>query len=196
MEEGKKLTGEGRELGGVQGGCGGGRGWGEREKGGEGSGEKRQVSDWLRWHLFTNQGLLLNSVVCWTSDGRCMGKQLEAADGDTWGAGWQSRSRFSRWWLWIAAMCKEQAAVTGSRLEVLHTQTDRQTQMLQSLLSRSGSPSPPLPSQKNCPQPAKLPLRRSPWSPPDQLAGVRWGSFLCAAAEGHQDQVAAARGVC
>ena len=38
-----------------------------------------------RWReVFANHGLPLNPVVCWTSDGRCLGEQLiEAADGDT-----------------------------------------------------------------------------------------------------------------
>ncbi|KAM9360126.1 uncharacterized protein ABDE67_000748 [Symphorus nematophorus] len=48
----------------------------------------------------------------------------------------------------IAAMHREQAAVNARQLEALHAQTERQTQLLEGLLSRSGavSPSPASPS--------------------------------------------------
>ena len=46
----------------------------ERERGGEGSGEQRQVSDWQSWHLFTGGGLPLNPAVCWTLKGDMQGR--------------------------------------------------------------------------------------------------------------------------
>ena len=49
-----------------------------RERGGEGSGEQRQVSDWQSWHLVSNHCLPLNAVACWTSDGRCRGDAQES----------------------------------------------------------------------------------------------------------------------
>lgn len=39
-----------------------------REISGGRSGEQSQVNDWQSWHMFTNQGLPLHPVVCWTSD--------------------------------------------------------------------------------------------------------------------------------
>lgn len=49
------------------------------QRGGEGSGEQCQVSNWTSWHLFTNHSLPLNTVACWTSDGRCAGEKTEKA---------------------------------------------------------------------------------------------------------------------
>lgn len=52
------------------------------QRGGEGSGEQCQVSNWPSWHLFTNHSLPLNTVACWTSDGRCTGGQKEELQRD------------------------------------------------------------------------------------------------------------------
>lgn len=53
------------------------------QRGGEGSGEQCQVSNWPSWHLFTNHSLPLNTVACWTSDGRCAREKTEKAVDET-----------------------------------------------------------------------------------------------------------------
>ena len=48
-----------------------------RGRGGMGSGEQHQVSDWQSWHLVTNHTLPLYAVACWTWDGGGMGDAQE-----------------------------------------------------------------------------------------------------------------------
>ena len=51
-----------------------------RVRGGEGSGEQHQVSDWQSWHLFINRGLPLSRGVLdlrWEMQKRCKGEEME-----------------------------------------------------------------------------------------------------------------------